>query len=37
MQNFVKETILILHLILYEVTVYTLQLHRDMFRASKLR
>jgi len=37
MPNFMKATILILHLMLYEVTVYMLQLHRDMFRASKLR
>jgi len=36
MRNFMKATILILHLMLYEVTVYMLELHRDMFRESEL-
>jgi len=36
MRSFVKATILILHLMLYEVTLYTLELHRGMFRACKL-
>lgn len=36
MGNFVKGTILILHLMMYEVTLYTSATHRDLSRATKL-